>query len=264
MQSFVINLDRATERLAHIEATFARLGLSFERVPAIDGRRLEADEIDRWQRPGSAVGPSEIACFLSHRRCWQEIVARDLAHAAIFEDDVLLSSDAAEFLSSAEWIVGDAHIVKLETNGRPTFVARNPASTHSGRELRRLTGPHFNAAAYIVSRSAAERLIEASNVIEMPVDLFLFDARGLQQWPTYQLIPALCAQPFVAHRLNLAPGPRDLEPSTIEEDRRRRRPRGWRRLQHKLRRIIEELRQTSRGFVVRLTGPHQWGPVPFK
>ena len=47
MKIFVINLARRPERMAFMERQFASLGLSFERVEAIDGESMPDDERDK-------------------------------------------------------------------------------------------------------------------------------------------------------------------------------------------------------------------------
>ena len=37
---FVINLNESTERLERLKSEFERIGLDFERLPAVDGRAL--------------------------------------------------------------------------------------------------------------------------------------------------------------------------------------------------------------------------------
>lgn len=73
MRSYLINLDRSPERLERMSALFADMEVDFIRVSAIDGKKLTQQEIDGWLS-GSGnfyrLGPGEIGCFLSHRRCW--------------------------------------------------------------------------------------------------------------------------------------------------------------------------------------------------
>lgn len=264
MQSFVINLDRATERLAHLRTTFGEHGLSFTRMAAVDAKLLTPSEIAERCSAEARLGVTELACFLSHRKCWQAIADLGLPHAVVFEDDVLLGTDAAAILNKSEWIPPQAALVKLETNARPTIVEKASEASVAGRSVRRLRGPHFNSVSYVISRDGALALLAASERIDRPVDLFLFDEHGLDRLPTYQLVPALCIQPFVAKRLALDHGDPALMTSAVDEDRKARRPRGLKRIGHKVRRLGESMRATLRGLGSRLGRRHEWGPVPFK
>jgi glycosyl transferase family 25 len=44
LQTWVINLDRAPDRLERISMQLQRLGLPFTRLPAVDARALTADQ----------------------------------------------------------------------------------------------------------------------------------------------------------------------------------------------------------------------------
>ena len=100
MKLMMINLARATERLASVRALFAGAGLDFIRVDAVDASRLSKADLAAtcssvrfYLANARRVRPGEIACALSHKKCWQEAFADGTPLAAVFEDDV--SFDAA-------------------------------------------------------------------------------------------------------------------------------------------------------------------------
>ena len=105
---FVINLDRAQERLEAISSRLNALGVAFERVPAVDGASLSQDEIlknyDVMSNKiymGCDLSPVEIGCYLSHKFVWELVVNKDLPHAVVLEDDAVLTNkfpDALEAL----------------------------------------------------------------------------------------------------------------------------------------------------------------------
>src|SRR5689334_17247895 len=91
---YVINLDRAVARLQFVQALFSRHGLSFERVPAVDGQRLSelsGPEI-------VPVGPSPLfprglmikdqGLTMSHRKAALRMLASGKPVGCIMEDDV--------------------------------------------------------------------------------------------------------------------------------------------------------------------------------
>ena len=77
MRTFVINLERARERRAHMETLLGSAGITFERFDAINGdqaRRHPAFD----QIPAMAVRPwgaGELGCLLSHYEVWRTIAA---------------------------------------------------------------------------------------------------------------------------------------------------------------------------------------------
>lgn len=198
MKAYVINLDRDPERMAHMERQGKQFGIDWRRVPATD--KLDGDIAARaaHARPGLlgfAMSAGAIAVFESHRKAWELIVDSDDSHGAVFEDDVVCSKELPAFLATAEWIPPDCDVMKIETFDRATIGAK-PAHLFSGRRIVRLHGRHLGAAAYIVSRSAAQRLLAASENFTDPVDEFLFNAQSLHfpRLTLYQLDPAPCIQ----------------------------------------------------------------------
>ena len=115
MQTYVINLDRRPDRRAHMEAQASARGVHVEFVSAVDMRRL-ADYSGLARRRGGLrqIRDGDYACFLSHRRAWERIVARGEPFGAVLEDDVGLSADAARLLNRDDWIPPGTQLVKLE------------------------------------------------------------------------------------------------------------------------------------------------------
>ena len=111
MKLFVINLDRAPERLADTAKLFADAGLAFERVPAVDARAMSDAERRRTAPPvrfylanARRVRPGEIACTLSHRKAWD----------AAFAQQVPTAAAAACVLTVAGWLLGIRFMKKKE------------------------------------------------------------------------------------------------------------------------------------------------------
>src|SRR5882757_3398014 len=101
MKCLVINLDRSSDRLAYVAAEFEGIGISFERIAAVDAR-ARPDLASMQQLTGHAsqsrLTNGEIACLLSHRACWSAIAAGEEAYVAVFEDDVVFTSEAGALL----------------------------------------------------------------------------------------------------------------------------------------------------------------------
>ncbi|MGX8010461.1 glycosyltransferase family 25 protein [Mesorhizobium sp. ORM8.1] len=225
MKCLVINLDRSSDRLAHVAAEFERIGISFERIAALDARgRPELSSMQRLtkHRLQSRLTNGEIACLLSHKACWSIIAAGDDEHVAVFEDDVVFTSAAGGLLADAGWIPADADIVKLETFFRRAVIGPRRIAVGNGFSLSRLHTPHLGCAGYILSKRIAGSLVEATEEIAMPVDHVLFDPVR-QRSPVrkiYQLSPALCVQKQhldgAAQLPSLIPDDRDGSATTVK------------------------------------------------
>ena len=199
--TFVINLDRDKARLKRVETLLSERDVAFTRVPAVDARSLSPDEIAAacaYPTPVSIrLQPGEIACYLSHIKAWRLLLDSEEDCAAVFEDDIELSCDAAEVLSAiADWMPEEADVVKLETSLKPIEMGRAPEAAIGDREIRRLAGCHIGTAGYVITRKGAARMLAESRQLRMAVDTTLFDPRGgvAETLSLYQLSPALCIQ----------------------------------------------------------------------
>ncbi|TPL75658.1 MULTISPECIES: glycosyltransferase family 25 protein [unclassified Mesorhizobium] len=230
MKCLVINLDRSPDRLAHISAEFARIGVAFQRVAAVDAR----SHPELGQQPQHPIYASrrllgsEVACLHSHRVCWTMLAQDEARYGAIFEDDVVFSAKAGPLLADDGWIPPDADIVKLETYFKKTLIHRRRIATGHGFSAFRLYKNHPGTGGYIISRQAARDLLEATETINITADDLLFTpAFGVSSSKTiYQLVPALCVQDqFVSDRLpSLLGEERDAARTGNELVAKRRRP----------------------------------------
>lgn len=202
MKTYVINLPRRRDRLEAMSAQLRHMALSFERIPAIDA----ADVSDVWLKqyfqdrgPLGAISKGDQCCSLSHRRTWQAFVASGERCAAILEDDVVLESGAAELLKHAAWLPEGVDLVKLEhfgPDGQMVLVG-DAVEVMPGRRIAPILSRHTGAAAYIISRQAAERLLGFGTKWSVPVDHLLFNPNVsdiAQALRPQQLLPAIARQ----------------------------------------------------------------------
>lgn len=199
MRCLVINLHRSPDRLAHMYAQFKRFGAVFERVEAVDGKHLPDHVLnlqppsDLWKR----MGKSEIACFMSHRKCWAIIAGGADEFGAVFEDDVFLADAAGQFLTSDEWLPKQVSLLKIETFKQRTFIRRVSRVRIGRHTIHRLTSAHLGTGGYIISKHSAQALLDLSER-ELPcaVDHFMFGLLSplMVRGSVHQIVPALCVQ----------------------------------------------------------------------
>ncbi|WP_082525554.1 glycosyltransferase family 25 protein [Mesorhizobium sp. Root102] len=212
MKCLVINLDRSADRLAHIVAEFARIGIAFERVAGIDAKEhpslaLQPQHAIHATRP---LAGSEIACLHSHRACWTIIAQDDAPYGAVFEDDVVFSGKTGALLGDTSWVPADADVVKLETVFSRTVIQRTRTSAGHGFSIFRLRRHHSGAGGYLLSRQTARDFLQATAHVNIAVDDLIFDPTISVGKTVYQLVPALCTQDqFVGDRL----------PSLLDQER---------------------------------------------
>jgi len=201
MRIYLINLARRPDRLAAMLKQASPLGLALNRVEAVDAARTESGTVDAWFQHGGPLGEiprGDKACLLSHRRAWKMFTAGGESHAAFLEDDVRLSGSAPALLSSDNWIPADVAVVKLEHYGPAGQRVLLADLRAVGEDFRmgRMLSRHTGAAAYILSRGAAEILLRQT-CFDLPVDHLLFNPNNsglFAQLSPWLLVPAIARQ----------------------------------------------------------------------
>jgi glycosyl transferase, family 25 len=201
MRIYLINLARRPDRLAAMLRETAPLGLTMERVEAVDATRELPSALDHWFERGGPLGEiprGDKACLLSHRRAWEMFIASGENHAAFLEDDVRLSKRASALLASDSWIPADVAAVKLEHYGPPGQSVLLDRMRHAREDFQmgRMLSRHTGAAAYILSRAAAELLLRET-CFNLPVDHLLFNPNNSRLFALlspWQLVPAIARQ----------------------------------------------------------------------
>lgn len=97
-QTYLINLDRATDRLERMKKEFEKTGISYHRISAVDAKNLKGDEYIVKNRYDRDLIPGEIGCYLSHVVTLQEFLKSDAAFALIIEDDAVLPENLKKII----------------------------------------------------------------------------------------------------------------------------------------------------------------------
>jgi glycosyl transferase family 25 len=119
-------------------------------------------------------------------------------YAAVLEDDVRLSARAPLVLKSADWIPAGIDLIKLEHYGPAgqSVLLSDFMDAGNGFRLGRMRSRHTGGAAYILSRRAAEFLLQTSR-FDLPVDHLLFNPNNSKifaQLRPWQLLPTVARQ----------------------------------------------------------------------
>lgn len=199
MNSYVINLSSATDRMDRMWRIFAAAEIPIIRFEAIDRERAAAHPLKALVPPKRfrewTLG--ELGCLLSHFEIWRLIADGDEPFGAVFEDDVHIDPRLREFLNQP--LPAEADLVKLETVNLNVRVGRQPRATVSSVGLHTLRTLHTGAGAYVLSRRAARLLVDRLTTFDMPADHLLFelDHPASAGFVRYQCIPALAVQDCV-------------------------------------------------------------------
>lgn len=174
IRTYVINLDRADERLASMTNSLADVGLQFERISAVDGNELklplpEFDERGYRIIHGRQPNAREIGCYLSHVDCARRLLASECEFALILEDDLQLDADFREILVAAIRARRCWDLLRLSSvsSGRKFGFAK----LYNGRELAIALTREKGSGAYLINRRAAHWVVDRLMPMRLPFDL---------------------------------------------------------------------------------------------
>tara|TARA_R110002049_G_scaffold46487_1_gene135143 strand:- start:89323 stop:90141 length:819 start_codon:yes stop_codon:yes gene_type:complete len=199
MHAYVINLDRSPERLQFVQDQARSYGIEIERVSAVDGRTLSPSQLGELSSPDFEFQPlniSEIALFTSQKLAWKKLVESGHPHAAVFEDDVVLSPTIRATFDAIDHFHDEFDVIKLETTLRRVVCSREGQRIDSGESLQQLLTWHGGAAGYVITAKCAARLLEIKKRVSDPADQVLFNPLSSvsSTLRILQLNPAACIQ----------------------------------------------------------------------
>jgi glycosyl transferase family 25 len=194
LATWVINLDRAPDRLARIRSQLDALGLPWQRLAAVDARAFTPeqwallDEGEYRRKHGMAPVGGELGCYLSHVEVMRRFVAGDAAFALVLEDDVLLQPALPAVLQGLMRNPARWDMVKLSGvhSGTPVPVLAVAPGHSLCVMLSRCTG----SSAYLLNRRAAQAYLAGLLPMSLPYD-HVFDqgwrfglkVRMVSPWP---------------------------------------------------------------------------------
>ncbi|WP_304333945.1 glycosyltransferase family 25 protein [Conchiformibius steedae] len=257
LANFVISIRHATERRQHITETFGKQNIPFTFFDAVTPQEGLNEGISRHV-PALASADNltagEKACFMSHVLLWQHCVDANLPYIAIFEDDILLSTDAAAFLNEDGWLKQSltpqhSFILRLESSPFPSRYQPCPVLLpYRKHHFLTLSEQQICTAGYIISQAAAQWLLKQCAALpanfNLPLDDWLFGPDFLfhETLLLAQITPALCMQESFYHASPTLG-------SQLEAERRLKRPflskrKSWhQKLIHALTKISREHRK---------------------
>lgn len=230
-KTYLINLERAAERLKIMENEFKKCEMPFERIDAVDANHLNSNDYIVRNKYDRDLLPGEIACYLSHVKTLKTFLQTELDFALIIEDDAMLPLDlkhlVEETLAQYEDLPKKHRWDVLKLNSRRRYIKiQNIKNTDKFIGASGTSIPITTIAA-IWTRKGAEKFlakcIQTKPIIQRPIDCEL-----QHPWEynllIYSLLPSLI-QGF----------PMD---SQIQFDRSKRKANFYRQIRYELNRLI--------------------------
>lgn len=173
MRTYIINLDKAVDRWVRIERLMSNVGLVYERVPAVLGKRLELPIPEFAENSyklfhGKRPNLGQIGCFLSHIKTLKLFLEAGDELAVICEDDITPTHELATVVSSAWRYRHLWDILRLSGfhDSHPQKVCSLGDNHHLAVSMTRLCG----TGCYAVTRDAAKVLVEKLLPMRVPID----------------------------------------------------------------------------------------------
>ncbi|WP_412504006.1 glycosyltransferase family 25 protein [Shewanella indica] len=227
----VINLESSADRLVSMQEQCARLGLTFERVPAVRGSELlpekkaEVYDIEaNIRKYDRLLNDGEIGCYMSHVLCWEKVISDDLDFALILEDDAILTDDMPKYLDKLAESFREWDYIKLSHGSKQK---KDVAAVDIGDSLMLglcLKLPSTTTG-QLVSRDGAKKLLQYAFPIARPIDM------DIQYWYEKSL------RCFVARPFPVLNGDFGSEINKVTDRRYVEKNRGrriWQKLKHEI------------------------------
>lgn len=179
---WVINLNKRPDRLIKIGKRLDALGVKWKRLEAVDGSISSDTQLEISKINGEIGGISDgaRACSASHSKFWEKLVSSRSKFGIILEDDVELSDDFKDLISSISWIPKNSHLIKLEKASahKTSKLLLGPelsTALNNTRQVRKMYSRHCGTAAYLLSREGAEIALSWKRPFTVPIDHLLFN-----------------------------------------------------------------------------------------
>lgn len=171
---YLINMANAQQRNQAMVEKLLGIGLTAERVEAVDGRALtfpipEFSELSYKLMHGRRTCPPEIGCYLSHVECARRLLRSEAEFALILEDDVVFKQGFMESVEAAIDHRNDWDILRLSTVSHGKKHAFRKLTTD--RSLSIALTREKGSGAYIVNRKAAKWITEKLVPMRLAYDI---------------------------------------------------------------------------------------------
>lgn len=180
---YVISLVRCPARRQWISGQFARAGIAFHFLDAVDGRDLphEAGAV-----PGAQpLNPGERACALSHLAAWRRLLQSGAAGAFVFEDDAEMRPGfRREILDEVAALARPGEVVLLHSVCNDTWLHGRRRLSTGGGTIAHILGETLLATAYYLTCKGAAAMVarwEQEDVL-FPVDHWCGKQAGCASW----------------------------------------------------------------------------------
>ena len=189
--AYLINLNISKDRLRAFRKRADAVGLTFQRVEGVDGRRVAPSS------NGVRIGGSGArGCALSHRKVARIFLRTSSRFCIVMEDDAMPVRPLPDTVRKVRQLKRKARVGR---GGMDIMYLQ-----HMKAQGRRVVGG-YGTYGYILTRPGARKLLQLTRGCTSPIDLVLlshFAGRGGRRGSirAYAAWERGVAKPFIAHR----------------------------------------------------------------
>ena len=162
---FYINRERDTARRTALEKGLAEVGLSAERISAVEGLQVPQSLRPYFFTDGklhSKLTRGEVGCYASHLSVMKTLIDRDIEHALILEDDAMLSADLPSMIDRIlEALPPNWDLVHLCKD--PCRATKKVANIARGVSLVRYSRVPATTTGYLLNKTGACKFLAQTN-----------------------------------------------------------------------------------------------------
>lgn len=193
---FYINLEHSTDRRTSAERQATQFGITLERIEAVKGSDLTAEDFKRYDRKRgkkyytSELTPNECACIESHLKALRAFLASGADYGVILEDDFELSPDFNEGIAWLTQRTSGWELCKLWSSRSKNYPLHPPTA---GKFNLILPRKKCVSLSYIYTVAGAKRILENFATYWLP-----FDAQ-IAWYYTMRDIPMCAVSPSIVN-----------------------------------------------------------------
>ena len=180
--TLVINLDDSTQRLQSVDAQLKQQAITYERIPAFDGRKMHPSECSLYNEKkaiaymGRSPLGGEIGCYLSHLNCAKKFLESRAAYALVLEDDVKINCQLKNVIDSfLQYAENNKQLDwdLINIGAKELKISTELSDFSDGEKTFKLHSAHYfpmTTTGLLWSRQGAQKFVENSQEIFTPVD----------------------------------------------------------------------------------------------
>ena len=197
MKAFLINLEKAKDRLKSCDEEFRKISLDYVLVKAVDGEKnlpskKEFSEFFYTLKHGKRVNPREVACYQSHIKALELFIKTSEEYALICEDDIEFSDDFIDVVNQSLKSPIKFDILRLsgsEDKDREKGMPLKLLKLSKNFYLSLNFSYKPIAACYLLNRKAAKSILKKMKRMHLPYDYaldrdWLLGVRSLTIYPS--------------------------------------------------------------------------------